>query len=91
MDSIEGGKTGSSRKRMHGAKHEDLDSAVYRWFLQVRERKLPVSSHILKEKAEKFAAAFGIEDFHCSNGWVDHFKQRHDLRFRAISDEKGKQ
>ena len=60
MDSIEGGKTGSSRKRMRGAKHEDLDSAVYRWFLQERERKLPVSSHILKEKAKKIAAAFGM-------------------------------
>ena len=89
MDSIEGRKTGSLRKRMHSVKHEDLDSAVYCWFLQVRERKLPVSSHILKEKAKKFAAAFGIEDFHCSNGWVDCFKQQHDLRFRAISGEKG--
>ena len=60
MDSIEGGKSGSSRKRMRGAKHEDLDSALYNWFLQERERKLPVSSHILKEKAKKFVAAFGM-------------------------------
>ena len=89
MDSIEGGKTGSSRKRMRGAKRVDLDSAVYHWFLQERERKLHVSSHILKEKAKKFAAAFGIEDFHCSNGWMDRLKQRHDLRFRSISGKQG--
>ena len=89
MDSFKGRKTGSSRKRMRSAKHEDLDSAVYHWFPQERERKLPVSSHILKEKAMKFAAAFGIEDFHCSNGWMDRLKQRHDLRFRAISGEQG--
>ena len=49
-NSYEDGKTGSSRKRMHGAKHEDLDNAVYHWFVQVRERQLLVSTHILKER-----------------------------------------
>ena len=72
-----------------GAKHEDLDNAVYHWFELVREKKMPVSSHILKEKAKTFVAAFGIEDFHCSNGWIDCFKQWHDLKFRTISGEKG--
>ena len=62
---------------MRGAKHEDLDNAVYHWFVQVRERKMPVSSHILKGKAKTFATAFSIEDFHCSNGWIDRFKQWH--------------
>jgi hypothetical protein len=88
-DSIDCGQAGSSRKRMRGAKYDDLDSAVYRWFVQIREKKLPVSSFILKEKADKFAAAFGIEDFQCSNGWIDRFKQRHDLKFKTISGEKG--
>ena len=40
---------------MSGAKHEDLDNAVYHWFVQVRERKLLVST-------------FGIEDIYCSSG-----------------------
>ena len=35
---------------MRGAKHEDLDNAVYHWFVLVRERKLLVSTHILKER-----------------------------------------
>ena len=89
-NSIEDGETGSLRKRMHGAKNEDLDNAVYHWFVQVRERKLPVSTHILKEKAKTFATAFGIEDFYCSNGWIDCFKQWHDLKFRTISGKKWK-
>ena len=49
-NSIEDGKTGSSRKWMRGAKNEDLDNAVYHWFELVRERKLLVSTHILKER-----------------------------------------
>ena len=74
---------------MRGARNEDLDNAVHRWFVQVRETKLPVTSHLLKEKAEKFAAAFGLDDFQCSNGWIDHFKQRHDLKFKSLSGKKG--
>ena len=35
---------------MSGAKHEDLDNAVYHWFVQVRARKLLVSTHISKER-----------------------------------------
>ena len=88
-DSIEDGKTSSARKRMRGARNEDLDNAVHRWFIQVRERKLPVTSHLLKEKAEKFAAAFGLNDFKCSNGWIDRFKQRHDLKFKSLNGEMG--
>ena len=30
-----------------------------------------------------------LEDFHCSNGWIDCFKQWHDLKFKTISGEKG--
>ena len=48
-----------------------------------------MSTHILKEKAKKFATAFDIEDLHCSSGWIDCFKQWHDLKFRTISGEKG--
>ena len=73
---------------MHGAKHEDLDNAVYHWFILVREESCWCISQF-ERKAEKFAAAFGIEDFHCSNGWIDRFKQWHDLKFRAISGKTG--
>ena len=75
---------------MRGAKHDDIDSALHRWFVQARERKVPVSGHVLKEKAEKFAAALGVEEFHCSNGWIDRFKKRHDLKFKTIVGERVK-
>ena len=32
--------------------------------------------------------AFGIEDFHCSNGWIDRFKQWHYLKFTTLSGEE---
>ena len=36
--------------RLRGAKHEDLDNAVYHCLVQVRERKLLMPSDILKER-----------------------------------------
>ena len=48
-----------------------------------------MSGHVLKEKAERFAAALGVEEFHCSNGSIDRFKKCHDLKFKTIVGEKG--
>ena len=53
-----------------------------------REKVAGVNSHF-ERKAEKFVTAFGIEDFHCSNGWIDCFKQWHDLKFRTVSGKRG--
>uniref|UniRef100_A0A8D0L318 Tigger transposable element-derived protein 6 n=1 Tax=Sphenodon punctatus TaxID=8508 RepID=A0A8D0L318_SPHPU len=70
------------RKRIRNATHEDLDEAVYRWFKMARDNNMPVSGDALRTKAKTFAASLGIENFKCSNGWLDRFKQRHDLKFK---------
>ena len=53
---------------MRGTKHDDLDSALYGWFVQTRERKVSVSNHVLKEEVETHAATFGwIKQFILDN------------------------
>ena len=85
----ESGSSSWNRKKLRPAKYEDIDEAVYRWFCQAREKNVPISAAILKAKAVKYALSFGVNDFACSNGWIDHFKQRHDLSFKTIIGEKG--
>ena len=36
-----------------------------------------------------FAAPLDVKGFHCSNGWIDQFKKRHDLIFKTIVGQKG--
>ena len=85
----ESGSSSWNRKKLHPAKYEDIDEAVYRWFCQAREKNIPISAAILKAKAVKYALSFGVNDFACSNGWIDRYKQRHDLSFKTIIGEKG--
>ena len=51
---------------MHGAKHA-ISTALFTAGLYRQERKVLVSRHVLKSKAEKFAVVLGIVGFHCFN------------------------
>lgn len=51
--------------------YENLEKALYKWFVKMREEGVPLSGPVLKEKAVKYAIELGIEDFKASNDWFD--------------------
>ena len=65
------GSTSSSRKKLRVSSYEDVDMALYQWFVSLREKHVPVSGALMKAKAEKFAESMGLEHFKCSNGWLE--------------------
>lgn len=75
------------RKKLRGATFNDLDSALLKWFTQARCDNVPVSGPLLKGKAEELAQLLAIEDFKCSNGWLDRFKKRHNINWGRVSGE----
>ncbi|XP_064479138.1 tigger transposable element-derived protein 6-like [Ornithodoros turicata] len=79
-----------SRKRMRAANFEDIDKAVYKWFLEVRSQDIPVSGPMLCAKARYFSCIYGVDDkFKGSEGWLQAFRARHDIVFRGLAgDEK---
>ena len=44
---------------------------------------------ILVEKAMEIAAKLNLGDFKASNGWLDRWKKKHDLRLMNICGESG--
>ena len=44
-------------------KHNSFDKAVYKWFMNARERNVPVGRHITRQKALDFAKKLEITDF----------------------------
>lgn len=86
LDSQEGC---SQRKSMKIAAHDQLDEAVFKWFLQARSSGQPISGPLLCEKALLLNAKLGGDHtFTASQGWLAKFKNRHGIRQLDIQGEK---
>ena len=88
ISSYESGKYGAKRQKISSGKHDQIDKAVYKWFMNARERNVPISGHILSEKALEFAKQLNVTDFKASEGWLDRWKNRNNVVHRAISGEE---
>ena len=69
-------------------KHDSVDKDVYKWFVNARERNIPIEGHIIRRKALDFAKDLNIRDFMASKGWPDRWKNRHNGVFRTVSGEE---
>ncbi|KAH7979566.1 hypothetical protein HPB49_009889 [Dermacentor silvarum] len=56
--------SGSSakHKKVTQPVHEDLDKAVYTWFVETRAKKIARSGDIVRQKALDYACLLGIDD-----------------------------
>ncbi|XP_053831934.1 tigger transposable element-derived protein 4 [Vidua macroura] len=71
------------RKRLRTAFYADLEVALMKWYRIAECLNVPVNGPMLRLKANDFAQKLGHSDFKCSNGWLDRFKSRYGLVFRA--------
>lgn len=74
-----------------GLKHKYIGKfseikAVFKWFILVWAKQLPISGTILNEKALHIAEEKQCSDFKASNGWLECFRIHH-IKFKAISGE----
>ncbi|CAC5416811.1 Tigger transposable element-derived protein 4 [Mytilus coruscus] len=72
---------------MRTATYENIEHALLKWFTSVRDQILPISGPMLTTKAEEFAKRLDHPEFKCSNGWLDRFKDRHNITFKKICVE----
>lgn len=73
MESVDGAT--KKRKTMKLAANEDLDSALYQWFVQNRTSGVPISGPLICAKAIELNAKLGGDlEFKASIGWLDKFK-----------------
>lgn len=80
---------GADRKRSKTCKYDDVDEAVLKWVTMLRDKNMPVSGPLIKEKAVEYAKVLGHEEFQASSGWLDKFKKRHCIKEKVISGESG--
>nr|XP_048697796.1 LOW QUALITY PROTEIN: tigger transposable element-derived protein 5 [Caretta caretta] len=81
-----GGEVGTQRKKMRLANEEEIDRAVYTWFLTLRQHGVPLSGPIIQAQAEAFARQiYGPEcTFKASHGWFWRWQKRHGISSQRI-------
>lgn len=75
------------RKRDRPSHYPDVEEALFSWFKDVRARNLPVSGDLLQTKAISLACLLGHHDFKGSSGWLQRFKNRHEIVCHTLSGE----
>ncbi|NXI60254.1 TIGD4 protein, partial [Chloroceryle aenea] len=83
LEAFESLRFDPKRKRLRTAFYTDLEEALVKWYRIAQCLKVPVNGPMLRLKANDFAQKLGHSDFRCSNGWLDRFKSRYGLVFRA--------
>ncbi|XP_012820589.1 tigger transposable element-derived protein 5 [Xenopus tropicalis] len=84
-----GGDVGTHRKKMRLANEEEIDRAVYSWFISLRQQGIPLSGPIIQAQAEAFAKQiYGDEcTFKASHGWFWRWQKRHGISSQRIYGE----
>ena len=66
-----------------------IDCLVYEWFVKKRQKNFIISGDMIKTMALRIASRIGKDTFKASNGWMECFKNRHNISSKAISGEEG--
>ncbi|GBN16527.1 Tigger transposable element-derived protein 4 [Araneus ventricosus] len=74
-------------KKIRIAGYPDLEECLIKLFKQCRVCNLPIGGNELKEKAEQFAQNLRHKDLKSCNGWLENFKNRHNIVFRKLCSE----
>ena len=67
----------------------DVNEAAYRCYTMARERGVLISGPMLQEEARIVAERLNVENFKASNGWLESFKKRHNIKQFVASGEAG--
>ena len=80
----ESGDNGERKYSKRKCVHADIDDAVFKWFCDMRSRNIPLTGKLIQEKARMLAST---SDFTASNGWLQKWQERHQIKSVTLSGE----
>nr|CCA18697.1 conserved hypothetical protein [Albugo laibachii Nc14] len=75
------------RRRGGIAKHAAFEDELLAWIMDLKERKIKVSSSLVQEKAKSISQKHNLGPFKASYGWYFRFCKRHGLIGRGAALE----
>jgi hypothetical protein len=70
----------SNKQREKSVRFPQIEEALSLWTTNALAADLIINTDVLREKAKFFAQQFEISNFTASNGWINGFKERHNLK-----------
>ncbi|XP_045595032.2 uncharacterized protein [Procambarus clarkii] len=67
------------RKRMRKGSASEVEEALFKWYNEVKDKSIPLTGPILRQKAKELADIMGKVDFIPTSTWLDTWKRKHGL------------
>ena len=67
----------------------EVNESLYEWYLLATSKNIYPNGPQLSEKAKEIAIKLKKEGFNASEGWLDKWKKRYNIKKKAIVGESG--
>jgi hypothetical protein len=71
-------------KRFTKSTDDEINRAVFEWFVSARAKGVPVSGPLIQVEASETEKKLGNDNFKASDGWLESFKRRHNIVFNSV-------
>lgn len=69
--------------------YEEVNVKTWEWFCEARAKNIPVSGKLIQEKALMLSVELDHSEFSASNGWLEKWRDRYNVKFAVLSGERG--
>ena len=72
---------------MRMTENEEVSNIMLEFVIKCRAQNIPVTGPMLQAKTAEIASRLQIEKLSASNGWLEAFRRRKNINFRALCGE----
>jgi hypothetical protein len=81
------GTSGDVKRFTKSTDNDEINCAVFEWFVSARAKGVPVSGTLIQAEALETAKKLGKDNFKASNMWLESFKRRRNIVFNSVCGE----
>ncbi|CAI6377575.1 unnamed protein product [Macrosiphum euphorbiae] len=78
---------GRMKRKPKSNANEEINNLTWEWFVSARAKNIPISGPIIQTKARQIAEQMSVTEFKASNGWLESFKNQHNIVWHQICGE----
>jgi hypothetical protein len=76
------------RAKRQKTPYSEVNDKVWDWFLEARKKNIPITGKLIQEKAIMLSVELGHNDFVASNGWLDRWLKRNNVKSACLSGDR---